>query len=150
MSTIVLHLHSLSRWIALVLVVVVVVRALPGWLQGRAYEPADRRMALFAMIALDVQLLLGLALYFSLSPMVRAALHDFHAAMAVRPLRFWAVEHPTCGILAVACAHVARIMARRGDDNAKLRRTTVGFGLSLLLILFAIPWPFLSYGRPLF
>jgi hypothetical protein len=150
MYTVVLKAHSLVRWAALILVVIVFARALSGWLRKRPFDDGDRRFALFAMIALDVQLLLGLALYFALSVMTRSALQNFHVAMTVRTWRFWAVEHPTMGVLAVVLAHVARITARRGPEAARLRRTAIGFGLALLLILVAIPWPSLPYGRPLF
>ena len=47
------------------------------------------------MIALDLQMLLGLLLYGMLSPFTRQAMQDFGAAMRDSTLRFWAVEHLT-------------------------------------------------------
>ena len=44
-------------------------------------------------------MLLGLILYFALSPITRAALQDFGAAMASSGLRFWAVVTGTSSLV---------------------------------------------------
>ena len=65
------------------------------------------------MIALDVQMLLGLLLYGVLSPYTAAAMKDFGAAMRDPVLRFWAVEHLTMMLSAVVLVHVGRVLARK-------------------------------------
>ncbi len=144
-----LTLHSLARWVVIVLAVVVVVRALLGWRRGNPWTDLDNRLGLFFTIGLDVQVLLGIILYLFLSPLVGAAFQDFGAAMRDSELRYWGVEHIALMIVALVLAHVGRSIARRApDDIEKHKRTLIFYGLSVLIILLAIPWwrPLLRLG----
>ena len=103
------------------------------------------------MIALDLQVLLGLVLYGALSPFTAQAMQDFGAAMRNPSLRFWAVEHFTLMLLAAIVVHVGRVLARKTSDTGKKRmRLLVCFAIALLLIFIGIPWPGTANGRPLF
>lgn len=103
------------------------------------------------MIALDVQMLLGLILYFGLSPTTAAIRADFGAAMQNPVARFWALEHLTTMLLAVVVAHVGRVLARRAATVQGRRMwMTTGFGLATLLMIAATPWPGMRVERPLF
>lgn len=141
-----LPLHSIIRWAVLLLAVWAIVEA---W-RGRSGSYAGKA-GLFFTIALDVQLLLGVTLFF-LSPIVSTALSDMRVAMKAAPLRFWAVEHTSMMVLALVVAHGARILAKRATDAAaKAKRCLIGFSVALVLILLAIPWPFrMAIARPLF
>ena len=83
MYTTVLALHSWLRWAVVLLVLIAIVRALAAGAGRRPWLPLDDRLGLFFIIVLDVQLLLGLVLYFVLSPITQAALADFGGAMGV-------------------------------------------------------------------
>jgi hypothetical protein len=51
--------------------------------------------------------------------------------------------------LALVCAHVGGVLARKGKtDLKKYRGATIAFGLSILLVLAGIPWwrPLLRFG----
>jgi hypothetical protein len=145
-----LALHSLLRWLVLIFAVLAVVRAFAGWSGGRPWTRSDDRAGLWFTISLDIQILLGLPLYFILSPFTRVALDNFGAAMRDPNLRFWAVEHVTMMLLAAVIAHVARVRIRRAPgDAARHRRAAIGFLIALLLVLAAIPWPGMMNGRPL-
>ena len=109
MYSTVLFLHSWVRWLALVAGVGATFAALGAG--GAALSRAERWGRIF-MIALDVQMLLGLLLYGLLSPYTAAALKDFGAAMREPVLRFWAVEHLTMMLAAVIVAHVGKVLAR--------------------------------------
>jgi hypothetical protein len=145
MYSTVLLLHSWVRWIALALGVVTTLAALA---KG---ESAADRFGLVFMIVLDVQLLMGLALYFALSPITAAALKDFGAAMRDPALRFWAVEHAATMLLAVILVHVGRVLARKATTSASRRtRQIVFFGLATVAMIARTPWPGLPNGRPFF
>ena len=149
MYTTVLAIHSWVRWIALVAGVGVTMAALRGKVQG-TNSLADR-WGLFAMMALDIQMLLGLILYFVLSPFTTQALQDFSGAMKNPELRFWAVEHIAVMLLAVILAHVGRVLARKAPTpQAKRTRLLVCFGLATLFMFLRTPWPGLPNGRPFF
>jgi len=57
------------------------VRALPGWGGHKPWTSSDDAAGKWFIISVDTQLLLGLLLYFALSPLTRAGLADFAAAM---------------------------------------------------------------------
>jgi hypothetical protein len=150
MYTAVLVLHSLLRWIVLLTGVLAVVRSLPGWGGGKPWTSSEDGAGRWFIIALDVQLLLGLLLYFALSPFTREGLADFAAGMRTPALRFWMMDHAVGMFVAVALAHVGRVLIRKtGDAATKHKRAVVFFGLALLLILALIPWPGMPSARPL-
>jgi len=148
MYSTVLIIHSWLRWIALAAAVVATLAALTA--RTRGDSPADR-WALIAMVALDIQMVVGLILYFALSPFTDRALEDFGAAMRNPQLRFWAVEHLTAMFGAVILAHAGRVLARKArTPEAKRMRLLICFGLATVLMLLATPWPGMANGRPLF
>ncbi len=143
-----LFLHSWLRWLALIAGVGATFAAL-GKGDGAAHRL--QRWGLIFMIALDVQILLGLLLYGVLSPYTAAAMRDFGAAMRDPTLRFWAVEHLTMMLSAAILVHVGRVLARKtADAGRKQTRLLICFGLALLLLLMGMPWPGMATGRPLF
>lgn len=149
MYTTVLTLHSWIRWIALVAGVGVTLAALRGKVQGES-SIADR-WAMVAMMALDIQMLIGLILYLGLSPNMQEILNHFGESMRRADTRFWAVEHITAMFAAVALSHVGRVLARKAKNPAAKRtRLLVTFGLATLLMLVGMPWPGRPGGRPLF
>jgi hypothetical protein len=149
MYTTVLFLHSWIRWIALVAGVGVTLAALRGKVEGET-SIADR-WGLVAMMALDVQMLLGLVLYLGLSPNMREILNHFGESMKRADTRFWAVEHISAMFVAVALSHVGRVLARKAKTPAAKRmRLLVCFGLATLLMILGMPWPGRPGGRDLF
>lgn len=142
--------HNLMRWVVLVLAIFALVRIFWGLFGKRQFAETDRKALSFYTIGMDVQLVLGLLLYFVFSPITTTALGNMGAAMGDSRVRFFAVEHMAMMIIAVVLAHVAAVMARRAStDASKFRRAAVWDTLSVVVLLLAIPWPFFSYGRPL-
>jgi hypothetical protein len=149
MYTTVLTVHSWIRWIALIAAVGTTMAALRGKVEG-ANSLADG-WGLIAMMVLDVQLLLGLLLYFVTSPNMRAILDNFGGAMKDSALRFWAVEHTSAMFAAIAMAHIGRVLARKATTPAAKRtRLLICFGLATVLIILGMPWPGRPGGRELF
>jgi len=149
MYGITLLLHSWLRWLALIVGVAAVGNGFAGWFGRREWSAAGERWGRLFTLVLDIQLLLGLVLYF-VSPLVQTARGDFGAAMGDPALRFWSVEHVAMMVVALAVAHIGRAAIRKAPDAAtKHRRAALLFGLALVIILAAIPWPFrVDIGRP--
>ncbi len=146
-----LTVHSLVRWIVLLLALLALARAVAGWSGARSWTPADDRAGRLFTTSFDIQVLIGLVLYVFLSPITTAAFSNFGAVMGDTVARFWAVEHITGMIVALALAHIGRARARKAlGDAARHRTTAIFFGLSLVVILLTIPWPFMPAARPLF
>jgi len=141
MYAFILAVHNILRWVVLILLILALVRAFWGWFGRREWTSTDRKVGMFYSVSLDVQLLLGLILYFVLSPITKLAFGDFGAALANTDLRFFVFEHLLMMVLAVVFAHVGVAVAKRADESIqKHRRTAIWFGLSLLAILLGMPW----------
>lgn len=142
----VLALHNIVRWVALILGILAAVRGFLGWFQNTEWADLDRKFGLYFTISIDIQLLLGLVLYFVLSPITTAAVRDFGTAMGNSGFRFFAVEHAIMMLLAVVFAHLGSALPKRADrSNAKHRRAAIWFTLAVLAMLLGMPWM-----RPLF
>ena len=147
---IVLTVHSVLRYFAILAGAAAVVQALISLFSSGSFEKRHKLSNLAFMIFTDVQLLLGLVLYGVLSPITRAAFADFGGAMKETIPRYWAVEHLTGMLLGIIGVHVAYFFAKRAQkDRAKHLWAGVGFAISLLIILGSIPWPFMPAGRGL-
>ena len=144
-----LTIHSWIRWIALIAAVGTTLAAVRGKVAGS--DSLADRWGMIAMMMLDIQLLLGLLLYFVVSPNMAAILADFGGAMKEPASRFWAVEHAASMFAGIALAHVGRVLARKAtNDQAKRSRLLICFGLATALIFLGMPWPGRPGGRPLF
>lgn len=147
----VLIAHSWLRWAVLLAGLWACARALSGWNGQREWNATDRKSMLAYVSALDLQLLLGLVLYFVLSPITPSSMQQFGANMKVSALRFYSVEHVFGMVLALVVAHVTSVRIKRAPDSrSRFRRQMLGVVVSLLMVLAAIPWPGLEWGRPLF
>jgi len=146
MYSFLLPLHSILRWVVLILGVITIGRALIGWLGRKPWTALDNRLSSFFTIGFDIQILAGLILYF-ISPTNQTALQNFGAAMGNADLRFFAVEHIFLMILALGIAHAGRTLSRKAKDAFKKHRNAALFYiLAILIVLAAIPWA----TRPLF
>lgn len=153
MYPLLLILHSWLRWIVVIVGVIAVVRFAAGWLGRREWQALDGRLGSIWPMLIDIQLLVGLALYFFASPITAGALRNFGAAMGNAVVRFYAVEHLLGMLLALAIAHVGSVLLKkRAAGPARFRVATLAFALALIVILAAVPWPFVAAGmnRPWF
>jgi hypothetical protein len=145
-----LLLHSWLRWAVILLGLIATIRAIAGAWSKRPWVAMDDRVSKLFGRTLDLQMLLGLVLYFFLSPITKAAMSDFGGAMGVSAMRFWAVEHWLGMVIAIALVHVGIARAKRAPDGpAKHRTLAIFFTLAMLAILASIPWPGRPYARPL-
>jgi len=141
----VLGLHNVLRWLVLLTGVVALLRYYRGLATGAAWTRRDAVSLSAYAQTLSLQLLLGLVLYFFLSPLGMRALGDMGAAMRNSDTRFIAIEHPIAMIAAVALAHVAMRRTRKAaTDAARFRIAAILVTLSFLLVLARMPW-----ARPL-
>jgi hypothetical protein len=144
-----LIVHSWLRWLVILMGLAAFFRGAAGASGRKPWRPADDRAGFWFVMALDLQVVLGLVLYFLLSPITAQALRDFVAAMKNPGLRFWAVEHAFGMLIGVVLAHVGRARTRRVDSLRRHKVAAVFFGLALAAILLSIPWPGTPNGRPL-
>lgn len=134
MNTALLHTHSLLRYLILAGLLIVIVRSLLGWLNKKPYSAFDNRTSLYLFIFTHIQLLIGLVQY-----MISDVVQFNEATMKNKELRYWAVEHITIMLIAIALITIARISVKKmTSDVAKHKRMFVFNALALLLTLVAI------------
>jgi hypothetical protein len=147
MYSILLHVHSVGRWIVLLLLLFAIFNSLIAG--NRPYIRTDNRLGLFLTIFADLMLLIGIALWF-LSPnwgysQIQAA--GMQGVMKNAALRFYTIEHTVGMLVAVVLIHIGKAQGRKAmSDRAKHRRTMIFYFLALLIILASIPWPFREIG----
>lgn len=140
-----LVLHNVLRWIVLVAGVLAAGRAIIGWRSDGAWTQLDNRLGLLFTISFDIQVLLGIVMYFFLSPITTSGLSDFGAAMGSSEVRFYLVEHSVVMLLALGLAHAGRAAAKGAHaESTKHRRVAIFFTIAVILMVAMIPW-----GRPL-
>jgi uncharacterized membrane protein len=147
---IVLMLHNLVKWLVLLFGLLTLMNALGGVFKKRGYTESDNKSNLFFMISCDIQLLLGLILYFANGWFAR--LKDLGNNMKEPYNRFFTMEHMSMMILAWILVHIGRAQVKKAKtDASKHKKMLLFFGLAILLILASIPWPFREViGKPLF
>jgi hypothetical protein len=145
MYPVLLAIHNIFRWVVLIMTLVALFRAYSGWLGKREWNPGDKAVGSFYAVSLDLQLLLGLGLYF-IGSWFEALVSDFSGAMQNDVLRFFTLEHAFYMLLAVIVVHAGNVLARRAPESVlKHRRAAIAYTLVALFLIVGIPW-----WRPLF
>jgi len=146
-----LLLHNLLRWIILLLAIVAIYRSFTGMNANKPFTDADKKIGLYLMIAAHITLLIGLYQW-AVGPLGLQNILNlgFGAVMKDRVYRFYAVEHLSGMIIAIALITLGRGVARKKiADAAKHKRAFWFFFIAILIILFSVPWPFRQgIGRP--
>jgi hypothetical protein len=143
---IVLFLHSNLRWAILILAVLVLVKAFNGIGQKSPFEESDRKVGLFFMISCDIQLLLGLILYFS-NGWFSSLTSNTAEVMKTAATRYFAIEHLSVMLVAWVLVHVGYAKIKKGVGAVETHKTSlIFFGIALILMLSRIPFT----GRDLF
>ncbi|MCC7162315.1 MAG: hypothetical protein IT331_07465 [Anaerolineae bacterium] len=119
----VLMLHSLWRWVVVVVALVALVKFGWGWLRKKSPDTLDGRLRLGFVSVLDVQALLGVVL------LVLYAINNV-------PLRV-ALEHAVIMVVAVVLAHLTSRWGKR-DDNTALRNNSLIVLAVIVLIVVGV------------
>lgn len=141
-----LIIHNILRWAVLLFGVWAVLSALFAVISKRRYSSSDNRVSLFFMISCDIQLLMGLILYFT-GTWFEKLKSGMGEVMKNPAERFFAVEHALMMIIAWLLVHIGRSKVKRATtDEQKHKRTLIYFGIALIIIIAMIPWPFRQPG----
>jgi heme A synthase len=139
METGLLHLHKGFRYLILLLLIGSLFAAWNGKKNKTSYTGIYRKVPLFALILLHIQLVLGTLLYF-LNAYYR--IPDF---MKIPELRFKALEHPLGMLLGIVFITLGYALAKRAKNaNQSFNRIFYFYAIGLLLVFMSIPWPFLK------
>jgi glucan phosphoethanolaminetransferase (alkaline phosphatase superfamily) len=132
METGMLHLHSLLRWVILLLLLV-------GLFQAFSKKDSIKSTSLWLMIAAHTMLLIGLYQWIAgRYGILKGLPESVPSLMKDSFYRFYWVEHPLLMLVAIILITLARGKAK------KLNYKNTGWLLliALIFILVAVPWPF--------
>lgn len=138
-----LHAHSGFRYIVLVMIIVALVTAIKGR-NNNTFTNGDKKIYLFTMISMHIQLLLGLILYFlNLAGKGNGKWVSFAEGFMKSPIeRFYTIEHPLLMFLAIMIFTIGRKKAMKLDTPAA-GQTRMLLLLVIVIgsLIFGIPWP---------
>jgi hypothetical protein len=141
-----LHLHSVLRWVILILLLVALFKSFAD--RSKAFSAGHRKTALFTMIAADIMFLVGIYQWIT-GPWGLKSIQNngMSNVMKNASLRFFAVEHFLGMLIAISLIHIGYNYTKKNvPDETKHKRILLFFGLALLIILISIPWPFRTVG----
>ena len=119
-----LGFHGLFRWVVLAAAFAAIFVAFSGWSGTNPPSTNLGRFSVIFVIAMDIEFLAGLLLYFGASPNLRSTF----------------AAHSTLMLLAVICAHFGGACSRKArTDLMKYRGAAIAYTISLLVMLAAIP-----------
>lgn len=145
-KSITLIIHNLLRWAIVISALYTLFRLFKGWLKNQTWQDTDGKAITIFTILLDIQMLVGMLLYFIFSDLIKVAFADFAAAMGNQVLRFFSLEHTLVMVIAIVIAHLAGATGKKEiPDKAKFKRAAFLATVAFLLLLAGIPWT----SRPL-
>lgn len=117
--------HALFRWVVFAIALAAIFVASSGWSGTKSAGANLLRFGIVFVIAMDIEFIAGLFLYFGTTPVTRAAV----------------ASHALLMLLAVVCAHAGAALSRKGrTERMKYRGAAIAYAISLLLMLSNISW----------
>jgi uncharacterized membrane protein YozB (DUF420 family) len=142
-----LVIHSLFRWVVLLLLLTAIYRAFTGYRQQRIFSGTDNAIRHWTATVAHLQLITGIILY-TKSPMVHYFWSHSTASIPYFEITFFGVVHISVMILAIVLLTIGSAMAKRKPaDKEKFKTMLIWFLVALLLIMLAIPWPFSPFAN---
>jgi hypothetical protein len=136
-----LHLHSILRWVLLILLLVSIFQAF-------SRNQGLKKTSLWLMITAHITLVLGVSQWLMGNlglKMIQNA--GFSAVMKDSVTRFFAVEHFAGMLIGIILITIARGKAK----TLNYKTASWLYVIALIIILVTIPWPFREgIGRPWF
>lgn len=141
----ILALHSLTRWLVLISLILTISRAYYGWWRRSPFTPLDNSVRHWTATISHIQLTLGIWLY-SISPIIHYFLHNYSDAVHQSEIRFFGMEHSIMMLTSVIMITIGSAKAKRKkSDIEKFKAIAIWMTIGFLLILTSIPWAFSTF-----
>ena len=126
--------HSILRYFILLFAVIVVIQCIWGILGKKQFGKPNKLATLLLLISCDVQLLVGLALYF-----IGGWFHQLSSPGLMKNAytRFYAVEHTAGMIVALILVHIGYKIGKKSMDSDRKFKRVFWFIFIALAIFFA-------------
>jgi hypothetical protein len=144
-----LLIHSLLRWLVLLSLIYALYRAYRGFTGGIAFSKTDNSVRHWTATIAHIQLIAGMILYFQ-SPVTAYFWRNFSEVIRQVNTTFFGIVHISLMLIAIVVITIGSALAKRKQsDREKFKTMLIWFGIGLLIILIAVPWPFSPWAsRP--
>ena len=151
MYAILLTVHSLVRWFVLITIGASTILAVRGYFGRKPYQKLDDRARFWTVTIAHLQLTIGLLLY-GMSPVTTLSWKHPESFEWINDFTFFSIIHLILMVTSVVLLTVgSAFIKRKTDSKDKFRAMLFWFGLALIILLVAIPWPFSPLAqRPYF
>lgn len=149
MYSLVLLLHSWTRWLVVGLVLGCLAQSGVRLRRGQDWDVEDEILARSTMLAFFVQGVLGFLLFVELSPSTGAALRTSGGALQDASLNRIIIEHPIAMVVAFLVAACGRRRTRDPNGGPERHRDwLLALVVTIAVLLLRTPWPGTLGGRP--
>jgi hypothetical protein len=131
--------HSGWAYIALILLVIATATALIGLISKKAFNLNHRRISLMALIAVHLQFVAGMFLYFT-SPNGWQKIQSVGISGMQTAERLLCLEHPVTNLIAITLITIGWSKHKKAAPEKKFKAIGVFYLLGLILILVKLPW----------
>ncbi len=143
-----LYIHSILRYIILLFAAIVAFQSLTGLLGKKRFLKSNRMPALLLLIFCDLQLLMGISLYYF--KIIETGILKSGMVMKDTYSRFYAMEHSLSMVIAIILVHVGYSVTKKNiDDDRKFKRLFWCSFVALAIFMAMTPWAAKQVvGRP--
>ena len=143
--------HSWLRWLILAFLLCAIYRAWRGIAAKSLFTKTDNFFRHWTATLFHIQLIIGIMLYVK-SPVVGYFWENFSEAVQHIEILFFGLIHLLLMISVVVMITIGSALAKRREtDREKFNTMLRWFGIALIILLIAIPWPFSPFAhRPFF
>lgn len=143
--------HSWLRWLILAFLLYSIYLAWRGIKTQSPFSKTDNFFRHWTATLFHIQLIIGIILYIK-SPTVSYFWGNFSQGIQHIEIAFFGLIHLLLMITVVVMITIGSVLAkRRQTDPEKFKTMLRWFGIALIILLIAIPWPFSPFAhRPLF
>jgi hypothetical protein len=140
--------HSAFRWAVFISLIYSIIISWRGYVSKSGFSKSNNTIRHWTATIAHIQLMLGIVLY-TQSPVVKFYFSDYPGNEG-EPF-FFGITHIILMLIAVVIITIGSAKAKRAADaGTKFKTQLIYFGIALIVIFIAIPWPFSPLAsRPL-
>lgn len=143
MFSILLFCHSIFRWLVLISLSTTIYRSATSLLVKKQFTKKDELYRHWTSTIVHIQFIMGMVIYFKSPAVARFKIISIAIARGITESTFFGIIHISMMITAVVLVTLGSAFAKRyQEDTKKFSTLLFYFGIALLIILAAIPWPF--------
>ena len=138
-----LFFHSAVRWLVLLTLIYTIFNSLIKYKRNAVFTKLDNKLRHWTATTAHIQLMLGMVLYFKSPAVAQYRAVGQAAGQRIGEPLFFSWIHISMMILSILIITFGSAVSKRQEtDQQKFKVIWLYFGLALLIILAAIPWPF--------